>query len=80
MLRRVGINGCRKTGTTPTPFTCPLCKASVGRSLMNSPSTTGTRGNVPKNPPRQAATLATCKVVVFAPRKQARVSSAVAHL
>lgn len=63
-----------------TPFTLPSLTATVGLSLMNSPSTTGAKINVPKKAFSLIAALVACKVFASRARRQARVSVALEHL
>jgi hypothetical protein len=54
-----------------TPFTFRCASASVGRSRMNSPSTTGTEDAVQEKPAAFMFSFAVCKIVAFTDRKQA---------
>jgi len=52
----------------------------VGRSVMNSPSTTGTKTNVPVKPLALISMLAAWSAVMSASRRHFSVSEAVVHL
>ena len=63
-----------------TPFRLPREMVWVGRSTMNSPSTTGTVTNVPKSPSALIALLAVSRTLASAATRHANVSSASEHL
>jgi hypothetical protein len=71
----VGVKQGYKKGTlAPLTFFC--FKASMGRCVINVPSTTGTKTYVPKNPLLATLLFTIWRALASAPRRQARESRA----